>query len=388
MPAFLVACLLVRRMRGGRTQLRVLPGACGRCADPLSLSPVSSPPATPAPPLSQSLQPPGLQVVSGYIGRLALSLAVTSLTCAVQLDDVLLTVRPDASGGAGAPAAPAISADGAADAGPFAVGGGKDGAAGPGIDDGVRLVAAGVETLLQRMTVTLNSLSVRIEGAEGGSSGIASLSCTQISYGAAAVGPDVEDSHAASTARRVVFSGLSLAVREGAPPLLAPLGGEVDVTVVWPLERAPGHLPHVSVAARLEPLQVQLRPPDVVAMAALARSYSAAATQAHEQQQQQQLLHAPKAGGGEALPALPPALPPSAKPLQPGRQLSAAAVAGHRSFLEDLMLPGCSEGLVADAFLEGSTSGAAAASITGQVDGQGARHWVGLACFEQPPLKR
>jgi hypothetical protein len=125
------------------------------------------------------LQPLGLEIASGYIGRLVLELAVTSLTCAVQLTDVLLTVRPSGGGGS-APAPAAAAQDQPASEGGSA--GGGAGLGGFGIDDGVRLVAAGVETLLQRMTVSISGLSVRVEVAPGTTA--ASLSCTQVTYGA------------------------------------------------------------------------------------------------------------------------------------------------------------------------------------------------------------
>lgn len=83
--------------------------------------------------------PPGLEIVSGYIGRLRLDLALTSLTCGLTLEDVLITVRPgrgggsggDGAGGAGA-GAQSTAAVGSGDAPP-------SGPAGFGIDEGVRL---------------------------------------------------------------------------------------------------------------------------------------------------------------------------------------------------------------------------------------------------------
>lgn len=141
-------------------------------------------------------QPPGLEIVSGYAGRLRLDLAVTSLTCSVALEDVLVTVRPaqqaaapQQSRGAGASASAAAMAGvpGVADQTAAAA---ASAAAGMfGIDEGVRLVAAGVETLLQRMTVTVSRLSVRAELEPAAGPGCAAtLSCAQLSYGATQVG--------------------------------------------------------------------------------------------------------------------------------------------------------------------------------------------------------
>ncbi|KAL4447967.1 hypothetical protein ABPG75_005186 [Micractinium tetrahymenae] len=299
--------------------------------------------------------PPGLEVVSGYIGRLRLELAVTSLTCSVALEDVLVTVRPAAnpgsSKGAGAGAAPAPQAD-AMPAAPAAP-------AGFGIDEGVRLVAAGVETLLQRMTVTVTRLSVRAELGPMASGGpAATLSCAQLTYGAA------QDCHAAeadaTTARRVTFSGLSLGLSLGmagdpaaaaaaaaaaapAPSvvsLLAPLGGEVEVAVSWAVGHLPSHPPHVSLAAKLEALQVELRPPDVAGLLVLARGFADA--------------HAAAEAAAAELPT-----PTGAQ----AAQAALAAAAGHHSFIEDLMLPEC-EALVQDALAESM----AATAITGQED--------------------
>ena len=135
------------------------------------------------------MQPPGLDVVSGYIGRLALDLAVTSLTCAVQLEDVLLTVRPG-NGGAGPSANLDTEGQQVPAEGQEGIG---SGLAEVGMDDGLRLVAAGVETLLQRMTVTVNRLSVRVEGAADGSAAAAAcMSCAQLTYGLAAARPNQE----------------------------------------------------------------------------------------------------------------------------------------------------------------------------------------------------
>ena len=136
------------------------------------------------PPAALPVQPPGLEVVSGYIGRLRLDLAITSLTCSVTAEDVLVTVRPCSSGGggsgagAGAGAPPSLGAGAPAEA-PVA-----GGPATFGIDEGVRLVAAGVETLLQRMNVSVARLSVRVEGAAGIGTA-ASIMVAAISYGAA-----------------------------------------------------------------------------------------------------------------------------------------------------------------------------------------------------------
>lgn len=324
--------------------------------------------------------------MSGYIGRLVLELAVTSLTCAVQLTDVLLTVRPSGGGGS-APAPSAAAQDQPASEGGSA--GGAAGLGGFGIDDGVRLVAAGVETLLQRMTVSISGLSIRVEVAPGSTA--ASLSCAQVTYGAVELDQQVrflpvllyrnmtewllqwaapatvpskwmslrvplspslpnalllllplplpQDCHAASTARRIVFSALSLAALEGGPPLVAPLGGQIDIAVRWPLEQRPGHQPHVSVAATLDPVVAQLRPPDVTSLLTMGRSFAAAWEQSEQ----------------AACSAPPAALPVLQQHLQQHHQQGQSS-----SLIEDLMLPGC-EGLVQEALLE------SAASITGQV---------------------
>ena len=132
------------------------------------------------------------------------------------------------------------------------------------------------------------------------------------------------------------FSGLSLATLEGGPPLVAPLCGQVDIAVTWPVDRRPGHQPHVSVAATLEPVAAQLHPPDVVSLLTMARSFAAA-----REQSEQAACRAPRA----TLPVI-----------QQRRQQQGQS----SSFIEDLMLPGC-EGLVQEALLE------SAASITGQV---------------------
>lgn len=300
------------------------------------------------------------------VGRLALSVAVTSLTCALQLEDVLVTVRPSSGTSTAAQLAPLASQPDMADAVSVGPNGAAGGSAGPGIDDGVRLVAAGVETLLQRLSVTVTRLTIRVEGEQaaaagaGGSGGaVATLSCAQICYGAAPGSPEPEAAPqlqrpgcpAAATARRLAFSGLSLGVQQGGPLLLAPLSGEAEVTVTWPLDGMPGHSPHVAVAASLEAVQLQLRPPDVVALLSLARGYSAASARALLLLEQQQ---AGAAAGGQLAAAAQQQWQAAV-----GQQLGTAA--GHASFLDDLMLPGFPEAAVHDALVEG------AAGITGQV---------------------
>ena len=159
----------------------------------------------------------------------------------------------------------------------------------------------------------------------------------------------LQDSHAASTARRLCFSSLCLLAQEGGPPLLAPLNGQVDVTVSWLLDQLPDRQPHLSVAVSVEGVQLQLRPPDVVALLQLARGFTAAATQP-----QQPVTVLPNSGGSTlVLPSL-----VKQESLQPRRHLHPHTSTS--SFLEDLMLPGC-KGLVQEALLE------SAASVTGQV---------------------
>ena len=314
-------------------------------------------------------QPPGLEFASAFVGRLALSVAVTSLTCSLQLEDVLLVVR-SSSGSASqqvTPLAPAAQPVDLPDAAAAGMEGGASRVGGPGIDDGVRLVAAGVETLLQRLSVTVTRLTVRVEGRQAAASedssdaAVATLSCAQVLYGAAPSAPEPEHAPqlehssctAAATARRLAFSGLSLAVQQEGPPLLAPLSGEAEVTVTWPLDGMPGHAPHVSVAASLEAVQLQLHPPDVVALLSLARAYATASAQARLLLEQQQ------AGVMAAVGR------PAAAVQQQQRQTAVrqqlVTPAGHTSFLDDLMLPGFPEEAVQDALVE------SAAGITGQV---------------------
>lgn len=338
----------------------------------------------------QLLQPPGLEIASAFVGRLALNVAVTSLTCALQLEDVLVTVRPSsgAPGRQAAPLAPTAHQLDVADAGAAGADGAASGLCGPGIDDGVRLVAAGVETLLQRLSVTVTRLTVRVEGqqaaaAEGGSGApVATLSCAQISYSAVPSAPEqtAQPQHpgcpATATARRLAFGGLSLAVQQEGLPLLLPLSGEAEVTVTWPLDGLPGSAPHVSAAVSLEAGQLQLRPPDVVALLSLGRSYSAASAQARlllEQQQQQ--------AGAVAAVGRPAAAP--AQQWQAAVEQQLAAAAGHASFLDDLMLPGFPEAAVQDALVE------SAASVTGQVRaGRAARTLHECAARLLPPQHR
>lgn len=123
--------------------------------------------------------------MSGYIGRLAFDLAVTSLTCTVTLEDVLVTVRP--SDHAHSNISSACDADPeVSSADLLRTSGGSASASRSGIDDGLRLVAAGVETLLQRMTVTLNRLSVRFEDSSASRCDGACLTFGQLCYGATA----------------------------------------------------------------------------------------------------------------------------------------------------------------------------------------------------------
>lgn len=356
-------------------------------------------------------QPPGLDIVSGYIGRLRLELAVTSLTCSVVLEDVLISVRPAGSpgswkgAGAGAGASPQLDAAPAAQPSGF------------GIDEGVRLVAAGLETLLQRMTVTVSRLSVRAElGPAAGSGQAATLSCAQLTYGAAQVlrewwrfvpgagcgccaqywvgacssccqccvvvmsspcGPAhrlahlllerasqamslLQGCHTAETdataARRLAFSGLSFGVSAGVPssaaasartppaaalPLLSPMGGEVEVVASWPLDDRLDDARHVSLVVTLEGVQLQLRPPDVACLLALARGFLDSHTRA----------------------AAAPVELPAPSPGQAVHAQAALLGAGRHLLLEDLMLPEC-EAAVQDALAESVAAGSA-----GQVSG-------------------
>ncbi len=113
----------------------------------------------------------------------------------------------------------------------------------------------------------------------------------------------------------------------------------MQVTVNWPVDRGPGHPPHVSLAVKLEAIQLQLRPPDVAGMLALARGFATA--------------QAAAAAAAAQLPA-----PAKAQAAEAQATLVAG---GHHSFIDDLMLPEC-EGLVQDAVAD-----SVATSITGQV---------------------
>ena len=160
---------------------------------------------------------------------------------------------------------------------------------------------------------------------------------------------------AAATARRVCFAGLSLAVGEGAPPLLAPLDGEADVTVSWPLDPLPAQQPHVFVGVRLEALHLQVRPPDVAGLLRLAASYADAHAAAAQATALQAAL--PRAADG--------VLAPAPAPL-PARLTAAPR---HHSVLEELMLPGC-DAMVQDALAESvADAGSSTADQVSMADG-------------------
>lgn len=161
----------------------------------------------------------------------------------------------------------------------------------------------------------------------------------------------------ATTARRVAFTGLSLTLEAGTP-LLSPLDGEAELTVSWPLHHLPGHAPpRVSLSVRLEALQLQLCPLSAAGLLVLGRGFADAHSRAVAVQEQQQKQQGPS--GLEA--------PAQQQQLLAPVLLASSLPAGHHSFIQDLMLPECSEALVQDALLESAT---AASGITGQVGGQ------------------
>jgi hypothetical protein len=260
-------------------------------------------------------------------------------------------------------------------------------AAAAGLDDGLRLVTAGVESMLQRMTVTLNRISIRLDGAsEGGAPASMSLSCQQLVYGAAPAAQDahtqvchtdcpplrllsftwqphgrifyfvmhgggvafwLQDCATLSTARHVHLSSVCLTAGQGDATLVAPFNADVHISASWPLDAHAAHEAHVRVMLSLEALQLQLRPSDIAMLWQLMRQYTS---------------QAKLAGHSQPEPAQPCYSPTFAAASAATGSVSAPPAAGHASasFLEDMMLPGCEATLHA-AVLESM------ADVSGQV---------------------
>lgn len=321
------------------------------------------------------------EVTAAFVGTVAAAVPLAALysdSCVVRLDEVFLTLRPRTA--APPPAAKPPGAEHqpvpGSPSGAAAGGAGASEAAGESaVAEGVKLIAGGLEALLQRMRVAATRMVLRLElpAGEAGPQGachVVTLSLGQVEYCGSSSGlpgaPDGAEAagEQAPAAVRVTkslsFSGLTLELQPvqarapepaeaclllgaGAEGSAAGCSGVVDVQLAWGLR--PHARPHISLAAQLDPLQVQLRPQDVLALAAVAAAaarlpgaFAAAAAQPERQ----------------AAPAPPMGVP------------SALEHPGSRSFIEGLMLPDC-EGLVAEALQTPPLGRGGADSITGQV---------------------
>lgn len=321
------------------------------------------------------------EVTAAFVGSVAAAIPLAALysdSCVVRLDEVFLTLRPRTA--APPPAAKPPGAEHqpvpGSPSGAAAAGAGASETAGESaVAEGVKLIAGGLEALLQRMRVAATRVVLRLElpAGEAGPRGachVVTLSLGQAEYCGSSSGlPGVPDGAEAAgeqapaavrVTKSLSFSGLTLELQpaqarapEPAEACLllgtsaegsaAGCSGVVDVQLAWGLR--PHARPRVSLAARLDPLQVQLRPQDVLALAAVAAAaarlpgaFAAAATQP-----ERQAASAPPMGVSSAL-----------------------EHPGSRSFIEGLMLPDC-EGLVAEALQTPPLGRGGADSITGQV---------------------
>eukprot|EP00887_Chlorella_sp_A99_P004811 scaffold4.g4811.t1 len=335
--------------------------------------------------LNLQLAGSGWEATAGFVGSVHLRLplaALTSLACQVEVEDVLLTLRPCGAVEVAADAAP--RRDGAG--GGAAVHAGQDeGSWGDGqqeatVAEGIRVVAAGLEAMLQRLRVQVSRLVVRLEvpaaargrseGQEGGGGWHAiTLQLEELRYGGPSAGgpggggeegegraePPLECGDGLCVRKAVAFSGLGLnlqpapslqqqrgkgAQQEELPPLLSGgqgggaggAGGCVDVSVAW----QPGGHRSIELAVSLEPLHLQLWPAHLAAAVSVLASLRdlppsrAAGAEAREWGRQPQ---------------------PAPRPPPP----RAETEWGTRSLLDSLLLPDC-ERAVGDAIVSGQAS--------------------------------
>ena len=307
------------------------------------------------------------EATAGFVGSVVLRLplaSLASLSCQVELSDVLLTLRPSA-----ATPAPAWPASAAAAAGP------GDGAAWPAAEpgqqdvavaEGIRIVAAGLEAMLHRLRASISRLAVRLEvplaagSGSGGDGGgptavhVATLQLDQLDYRPAAeaeegVGSGTEpDGGGVRVHKSIAFSGLTLQLQPAAatvagaatlaaeplPPVLSGKGGgatgALGVEVAWQLDGSCS----VAATADLEPLHLQLWPAHLAALASMAVA----------------LRQQPAA---EAVAAAAARQPPAAMALAaPPHSTLAKVPWGAQSLLDSLLLPDC-ERVVSESLYSG-----------------------------------
>jgi hypothetical protein len=371
------------------------------------------------------------EVTAAFVGSVAAVIPLAALcseSCTVKLDEVFLTLRPKPpaalQAAASAAAAEPYAAQGAGQGrsssspAPFPGAAAAGAASGPGdwqgesaVAEGVKLIAGGLEALLQRMRVSASRVVLRLEvpaaaaaGGEGSVPGchVVALSLAQADY--CGVGGGLEAGGASDGAVRVAkslrFSGLTLELQPLAaqlpttpspsppaqqqqqqqlPSASAPLptcsllssangngcGGAVEVRLSWGLR--PHSRPRISVSAQLDPFQLHLRPEDVLTVATVAAAAAQLPARA-----------APAAAGAAAAPAGAGAgayqQPQLRQTLLLDQHLHPP---GSRSLIEGLMLPDC-EGVVVEALAGAAAAGSPRArggsgeggGITGQVSPQ------------------
>lgn len=149
------------------------------------------------------------EFTAAFVGSVAAVLPLAALyseACTVRLDEVFLTLRPKPPAAAVGAAPPAGAADGGGAAGGAAAAEWQGETA---VSEGVKLIAGGLEALLQRLRVTASRVVLRLEipAAAGGSSGGGGSS----SNGA----PDSDGSGQEGTCYHVVTLGLAQAEYSG-----------------------------------------------------------------------------------------------------------------------------------------------------------------------------
>ena len=281
----------------------------------------------------------------------------------IELEDVLLTLRPcraagsaEAACGPQQPDSPASPTEEPAAA----------------MSDGVKLIAGGIESLLRRMRVQATGVAVRLEipkpdGGSGGGGGggggdhhVVLVRLEGLQYGsskeeAAEQAPPGDDPPSAlRVSRRIAFSGLALEIEQPEPaapassgggeggPLPSPAvllsglgGGGISGLVQMHLSSGPQQRLHpgVAVSVQVESAQLLVHQQHALAAVGIVAALEVALGS-----------RKPSSTPDEGPPSTPAAPPPDHH-------------WGRQSFIQGLLLPDC-EGLVADALTSSKLSAA------------------------------
>jgi hypothetical protein len=269
-----------------------------------------------------------VEVVSALAGSVKLAL----LPPAVTVEDALIVLRPRS-----APCGSFFSADPE----PGAQGTAAGGLVESSVDEGVKLIAGGLEALLQRLKIQARRIVIRLELPQEVSDHAIAFSLENVEYCGADIQAALGGGQELHLAKTLTFAGVGAQLvgpEAGSAAhsslLLGGIGqhgcsGRVDLRFASSVERQAQ--PVVDIGVQLSAVELRLLPDAIVPVAEVLRRIS--------------LTHADSAGTTAAPPV--PGVPPAPAPW------------GTRSFFEALLLPD-GEGIVKDALAH------PAGGITGQ----------------------